>query len=95
MLNPKHRHLKILLIALALLGAQFAVLAHGLDHPFHKTTEACQVYTVLDQTGHGLSFSAAVVLPLIPTAYEDRLVIRRSLSRFRVSYSIRAPPIFA
>lgn len=92
MIYKQRIQLSIILISIALLLGQFAALVHSVEHPFHETTDSCQVYLALEHSKDGLvSGCGATVNPI---AHSNHQVVFTALllSYTQTLYSIRAPP---
>lgn len=88
------RSLRLILLGLALLGAQLALAAHGIEHPFHEHDEACVECLVLP----GFAAMPAPVLaapaPVTAPMHAGLAVSPASTFPSPQPYRSRAPPVF-
>lgn len=84
-----------ILLALAILFAQFGLIAHEIDHELHKPSSACEMCLAAHHLG-----STPIVKPLSLVAsrrVEEVILPQRHCTlprRITASFSARAPPIF-
>lgn len=72
--------------------AQWGVLQHGVEHPFHKANASCDLFIACDQTGHALvAESIPFAVPLTHILLLPGLVIQFDVLT-RLTHQARGPP---
>lgn len=94
MLIRKHKQFVSLFASLAILLAQFSLVLHATDHPFHQEEALCVSFQSADQSKHSSHSVLSVVV-----AHNFTVDVLSPLTEVIASvsfthYSSRAPPVF-
>ena len=81
-----------LLLAVALLFGQVALLEHEYDFAAHEVDHACDYCLHATPLTHGLSDAIALALPLPDAGAEFHVLIPRIAAITSPAYRARAPP---
>ena len=93
MLIRKHRQFITLFASLVILLAQFGVVVHATDHPFHQEETLCLSFQSAGQDKHFLNSIPVVLVNNVLISDADVLLRKTLLSSFNSNYSSRAPPV--
>ena len=93
MLILKHRQFITLLASLVILLAQFGVVVHATEHPFHHEEAHCLSFQSAEQNKHFLNAVPIALINNVLISDVDVLPEETFLSSFNSNYSSRAPPV--
>jgi len=92
-LNRRRKQFITLLASLAILLAQFGVVVHATDHPFHQEETLCLSFQSAEQDKHFLNAIPVTLINNVLISGLDVLLRETFLSSFNSNYSSRAPPV--
>ena len=93
MLIRKRRQFITLLASLVILLAQFAVVVHATDHPFHQEETLCLSFQSAGQDKHFFNAIPIALINNVLISDVDVLLRETFLSSFNSIYLSRAPPV--
>ncbi len=92
-INRQYSKLKIAYISIAVLVGHFFALIHSVEHPFHETSDSCEIYFVLEQSGNGLVCDCTAIISPIFYSNNPRVDFASLFISYTQNfYHIRAPP---
>jgi hypothetical protein len=89
----KRRQFITLFASLVILLAQFAVVVHATDHPFHQEEAFCLSFQSAGQDKHFFNAKPIALINNVFISDVDVLLRETFLSSFNSIYSSRAPPV--
>ncbi len=89
----KRKQFITLLASLVILLAQFGVVVHATDHPFHQEEALCLSFQSAEQDKHAFNAIPVALVNPVLVSNVDVSQIETQLSSFRSNYLSRAPPV--